>query len=508
MFSSIRSRLVLGHLTVIIVAMGVSGFLLLSFLENYFLRETEQSLIAQAQITARTLIPGAIPAGPDIESQASFTNTMQQRLESNTLSLQTENLVVPSGDLSTWDQDLSYLSDVTLQLGTQLSTRIRILDQQGSVLVDSWQEGDAIDLSDDPLVEQALDGEIASFVDDTTDDPIINVVLPVYSTEQLVGVVYLAQPLNDVVVVLHDLRIQWLISMSVAMLLSALAGLYLSRAITRPLRQLTDAAGAVADGRLDLQVKADSNDEIGILGKAFNEMTTQLKAARQIQTDFVANVSHELRTPLTSVKGLVETLRNGAVDDQEVRDGFLETVENETDRLTRLVNDLLLLSQADSDALKLNKEFTNLTDLVQSTVSRIRPYAESKRVSIEVGNPDTDAFTVHLDPDRIEQVLMNLLDNAVKYSQQGGVVEVRVEKHDHGFAVVEIGDRGIGIPATDLGKIGMRFFRADKARSRAKGGSGLGLAIAKTLVELHGGELWVESQEGAGTQVSFSLPFS
>jgi signal transduction histidine kinase len=505
MLSSIRSRLVLGHLTVIIVAMGVSGFLLLSFLENYFLRETEQSLIAQAQITARTLIPGAIPAGPEIESQAAFSNTIQQRPESNQLSLQTENLVVPSGDLSTWDQDLSYLSDVTLQLGTQLSTRIRILDQKGSVLVDSWQEDDESDLSVDPLVVQALDGEIASYVDDASDDPVINVVLPVYSTEQLVGVVYLVQPLKDVVIVLQDLRIQWLISISVAMLLSALVGLYLSRAITRPLRKLTDAAGAVAEGRFDLQVKADSNDEIGTLGKAFNEMTTQLQTARQIQTDFVANVSHELRTPLTSVKGLVETLRNGAVEDQEVRDDFLETVENETDRLTRLVNDLLLLSQADSDALKLDIERKNLNELVHSTVSRIRPYAESKQVTVEFTGVD-DSLLVNFDTDRIEQVLMNLLDNAIKYSKQGGVVEVRVDERDHDFAVVEIRDQGIGIPASDIEKLGRRFYRADKARSRAQGGSGLGLAIAKTLIELHGGELWVESQEGVDTQVSFSLP--
>jgi signal transduction histidine kinase len=505
MFSSIRSRLVLSHLVVILLLMGVSGFLLLSFLENYFLQASEESLVAQAQITARTLIPGFKAEEFSIENLAPFSNTIQQFPGSN-LNLQTSNLVVPTED-PTSGTDLTYLADVTLQLGTQLSTRIRILDMQGKVLVDSWREDEERDLSKDPLVVQAIEGETASLVDEKAAAPTIRVALPVHSADQLVGVVYLDQPLNDVITVLQDLRIQWAISMSVAMGISVLVGLILSGAITRPLRQLTDAAQAVARGNLNRQVKAGSRDEIGTLGKAFNEMTTQLQTARQTQIDFVANVSHELRTPLTSVKGLVETLRNGAVDDPEVRDGFLETVENEADRLTRLVNDLLLLSQADSNGLKLNFQPVDLAGFVRNTLDRIIPYAETKGLTVEVEVPG-DPIAVQIDTDRIEQVLLNLLDNAVKYSQTGGSISVQVAERDDTAALITVRDRGIGIPARDIERVGMRFYRADKARSRAKGGSGLGLAIAKTLVELHGGELWVESEEGMGTQVSFSLPVS
>jgi signal transduction histidine kinase len=189
------------------------------------------------------------------------------------------------------------------------------------------------------------------------------VALPVLVEGRLAGVVYLSQPLRDLTAVLHDLRTRWLISTAIALLLSGIVGLLLSGAIVRPLRRLTAAAGAVAHGQLDQQVPVRSRDELGRLSQAFNDMTARLQAARQMQTDFVANVSHELRTPLTAIKGLVETLRQGAVDDPQVRDRFLETMESETDRLIRLVRDLLLLSHADSAALNLECEQLDLAQL-------------------------------------------------------------------------------------------------------------------------------------------------
>jgi signal transduction histidine kinase len=328
---------------------------------------------------------------------------------------------------------------------------------------------------------------------------------PVLVEGELVGVVYLSQPLHDVTAVLQDLRARWLVSTAIALLLSGAVGLILSRAIARPLRRLTTAAGAVAQGELDQQVPVRSDDEVGRLSRAFNEMTARLLAARQMQTDFVANVSHELRTPLTSVKGMVETLRDGAVDDPGVRDRFLKTVEAETDRLIRLVNDLLILSRADSAALNLQRSRANLATLVRTTVGQLGPQARSRGLVLRVEGPSAPAI-VWADPDRIEQVLVNLLDNAIKYSRPGGKVVVSVHDGDPGAVRVQVRDEGIGIAADDLARIGERFYRADKARSRADGGSGLGLAIAQALVRGHGGQLTIQSQEGEGTTVSFSVP--
>jgi signal transduction histidine kinase len=502
-FSSLRPRLVFSHLTVIVLAMGLSGLLLFSFLERYFLQSTEDSLIAQARITVQVLIPGALTTGPTVDAQTPLNNAIQQQQYGN-FSLQTENLVPP--DTATTDNpDLSYLNDASIQLGTQLTTRIRILDKNGQVMADTQSNDIGLDLKSDPLVAQALSGEYASRVDSSGDTSSLAVALPAMRDDQLVGVAYLSQSLGDVFAVLQDLRARWVLATAIALVFSGAVGLLLSRAITRPLRSLTTAAEAVAQGRFDQPVPAHSRDEIGRLSHAFDDMMARLQAARQMQIDFVANVSHELRTPLTSVKGTVETLRGGAVDDLDVRDRFLETIEIETDRLIRLVNDLLLLSRADSEALDLRRERLDLAEIVRKIIERLAPQAAARELTLRA-SIDPDAPAAWGDADRVSQVLVNLLDNALKYSRPGGSVTVSVRATPERFALVEVRDEGIGIPAADLPRVGQRFYRADKARSRTQGGNGLGLAIAHSLVQAHGGRLWLESQEGVGTTASFTLP--
>jgi signal transduction histidine kinase len=442
--------------------------------------------------------------GTPIEAQNAAYNTVQQQRISD-IELQAQNVAPPPEEIPLGGLDFSYLSAASLQLSSQLDTRIRIVDTGGEVLVDSHQEGGGTGLAGDPLVMEALAGRYASRTDREGREPEMHVAQPIFVEGRLSGVVYLSQPLRDVVVVMQDLRIRWLASTVIALALSGVAGLLLSRAIARPVSRLTEAAGAVAQGQLDQQVPVGSRDELGRLSETFNEMTDRLKAARQMQTDFVANVSHELRTPLTAVKGLVETLRDGAVNDPEVRDRFLETVEDETDRLTRLVNDLLILSRADSQALNLQRERLDMVELVEATVARMAPQAEAQGLALRVGAEPGGAPAL-ADPDRMEQVLVNLLDNAIKYSRPGGQVTVEVGSAQDRGVQVQIRDEGMGIPAEDLARVGERFYRADKARSRTKGGSGLGLAIARALVEAHGGELRLESHEGRGTTVVLTLP--
>jgi signal transduction histidine kinase len=513
LFSSLRTRLTFSHLAVIALAMSLSAFLLLSFLERYFIEAAEESLQAQARITAQALIPGALTwelgadiAAPNVELAPAF-NTVQQQQLSN-LALQAGNVDLPADAPSLADVDLAYLSDASLQLSTQLTTRIVILDEQGGVLVDSGlddQEPRGVDLGADPLVARALGGEYASRIYEADGESVMQVVLPAFAADRLVGVVYLSQPLSDVTEVLRDLRTRLVLATAIALALSALVALLLSRAISSPLRRLTAAAGSVALGQFDQQVPVNSRDEVGRLSQAFNDMTARLRAARQMQVDFVADVSHELRTPLTSVKGTVETLRDGAVDDPQVRDQFLATIESETDRLIRLVNDLLLLSRVDSEALNLRREAVDLQQLIEVASDRMASQAAARAVAVKV-EASSDVPEVWVDPDRTEQVLVNLLDNAIKYSRPGGTVMVSVGFEGDGMVSVQVQDNGIGIPADDLDRIGQRFYRADRARSRAEGGSGLGLAISQALVKAHGGRLWLESEEGAGTTVHFTLP--
>jgi signal transduction histidine kinase len=512
-FTSLRLRLTFSHLLVIVLAMALSGFLLLSFLERYFLEAAEESLLAQARITAQALIPGAlvegageVPTGTGEWNAAA--NALQQQQLSN-LSLQAENIALPDGSTSLGEADLSYLSDASLQLSTQLATRIRILDENGDVLVDSGMGGQypaGADLQEDPLVQRALAGAYASHVTEDSGETTMALALPAMVGDRVAGVVYLSQPLSDVASVLRDLRTRWLLSGVVALLCSGLIGFLLARAISSPLRRLTAAAASVAEGQFDQQVPVSTRDEVGRLSQTFNDMVARLQAARQAQVDFVADVSHELRTPLTAIKGTVETLRDGAADDPLVRDRFLETVENETDRLVRLVNELITLSRADSEALNLRRAPVDMVALTKGVVERLDTQARAKGITCRV-----QAGRVPMawaDADRVEQVLVNLLDNAYKFSKPDGEVLIKLGvSPEHGDAVlVEVRDKGIGIPAEELPRIGQRFYRTDKARSRAQGGTGLGLAIAQALVQAHGGQLWLQGESGAGTTASFTLP--
>lgn len=511
MLSSIRLRLILSHLTVIVIATTLAAFVLLSSLQRYFVQTLEDSLLAQARITAQALIPGSATAGPAPVQQASLANTLQQR-SSGGLALQAQNVGVPNTSLSSERFDLNYLTDASLQLSSQLDTRIRILDSQGTVLVDS-AGGRGTTLGSDPLMARALQANYASGIRQAAGDrfPAMHVMLPVLRDRQMVGVIYLSQSLGDMTAVLSDVQGRLLLSAVIALLLSGVAGLFLAQAIARPIRQLTLAAEAVAHGHLDQQVPAPGRDELGRLSRTFNEMTARLRTARQMQVDFVADVSHELRTPLTSLKALVESLRDGAVDDLGVRDRFLQTMEGETDRLIRLVTDLLTLSRADSQALNLQRQAVDVYELIGRAVTCIEPNARARQVAFDTQSPDpagpgAGTLLAWADPDRIGQVLSNILSNAVQYSHPGGTVAIGAERSGAARLVVTVRDHGIGIAADALPRIGQRFYRADKARSRVAGGSGLGLAIAQALVEAHGGELQIQSAEGAGTSVSFILP--
>ncbi len=231
---------------------------------------------------------------------------------------------------------------------------------------------------------------------------------------------------------------------------------------------------------------------------------TEQQRLENMRKEFVANVSHELRTPLTSVKSYSEALLDGALDDREIAEKFLGVINAEADRMTRLVKDLLQLSRLDNKQMNWNFEEISLVKLVKSTVERMELEARARRLTLEcfvLGDiPRIDA-----DYGRIEQLVFNVLGNAIKYTPEGGKVTVYIGKI-YNEVYVKVADNGIGIPESDLPRIFERFYRVDKARSREMGGTGLGLAIAKEIVEAHAGVITINSQAGSGTEVTVRLP--
>jgi signal transduction histidine kinase len=536
---SLRAKLIFSHLAVIFLAMTVASFLLLSLVRSYFLATIEQSLTAQAHLIAQALIPEASVSLTPSDLAPAY-NTVQQRMVEN-LSVQVaeqSELGDSETSPSLRESKLAHIAEASVQLSTALETHVRVLDERGTVLLDTNEEDLGHDLSTEDAVLAALNGDQHSEVEIINDQERLSVAVPVWVEDQVVGVILLSQPLHDIAVVLSDLRNRLLLASALAFPFSALVGLVLARTISRPVQSLTTAAQQLSVGDFDYPLETAGGDELGRLSRTFASMRDRLQAVEQMRSQFVSDVSHELRTPLTSIKGLVETLRDGAVDDPEVRDRFLTSVEDETDRLIRLVNDLLILSRADAQALNLPRTPVDMSQVVRATLEKLSTQLESLGIELREELPDKP-LVVHAESDRIEQILVILLDNAIKHTPTGGEIHVtghHMEVDETGFifqetqphheianfpphmmgkwALVSISDTGEGIPPEDLPHIFERFYRADHSRSRDRGGSGLGLSIAKALIEAYDGHIWLTSPASTsqsdpnrlGTRATFSLP--
>lgn len=224
---------------------------------------------------------------------------------------------------------------------------------------------------------------------------------------------------------------------------------------------------------------------------------TFIKKLEKIRSDFVANVSHELKTPLTSIKGFVETLKDGALEDKEVAKKFLNIIEVEVERLIRLINDLLYLSEIENVKIKITEEDVNVKEVLEESIELLKFKAENKNINIQVRVDDELKIKFHRD--WLKQIFINLIDNAIVYNKENGEVAVKVEKSD-GKIVISVKDTGVGIPQNEIERIFERFYRVDKGRSRKFGGTGLGLSIVKHIVELYNGKIFVQSEVGKGSE--------
>jgi two-component system sensor histidine kinase BaeS len=293
-----------------------------------------------------------------------------------------------------------------------------------------------------------------------------------------------------------------------ALVAAVIVSLFVSRQIVMPVREMMVASERIAEGqyheRVDVpgELRWDELDELGRLAVSFNQMASQLEQTEATRRELIGNVAHELRTPLANIKGWMEGLIDGVLPAET---STFQQIYREADRLQRLVYDLQELSQVEAGAFELDRHVMSVSTLVEATVARLGHQFEDKRVALESDVP-ADLPRVWADEDRIGQVLLNLVGNALQYTPTGG--QVRITAHRQGAEIqISVIDTGIGIPAEHLSFLFTRFYRVDKSRSRVGGGSGIGLTIAKHLVEAHGGRIWAESPgPGQGSTFTFTLP--
>lgn len=314
----------------------------------------------------------------------------------------------------------------------------------------------------------------------------------------------IAVPANDVIAAWAKSLPRMLVAGGVAMLSGVVVAGLLARRITRPLLQMTRASRAMAHGDYSQRIDVHGHDEIAALGSAFNEMSAQVDRSRRAMRQLVADVSHDLKTPLTSIQGYSQALLDGVLEDDAERERAVEVVHQEAERMRALVEDLLYLSQIEAGQLPLNIEPLDIDAAVAATAQRFRLQAESAEVSVRV---NTDGARVLADERRVEQILANLVDNALRFAPAGTEVLLRTARVP-GFVLLEVHNGGEPIPTEDLPHLFDRFYQVDRARTRSGGQvhSGLGLSIVRELVQAQGGDVAVQSTGDAGTVFTVKLP--
>ncbi len=294
---------------------------------------------------------------------------------------------------------------------------------------------------------------------------------------------------------------QLLIAGAVAAAIALLVARWLARGMTQPLRDMARAARRMETGDYSRRVVTNSRDEVGQLAVAFNRMSSELESLERVRRDLVANVSHELKTPISALRAHLENLLDGV---ERPEPATLQVMLAQSERLGRLVDQLLELSRLESGDLPLHREEVQLRPLVSRVLSEIEVTRARDDVELAQEVPE-DLPAIFADAERVHQVLFNLLDNAVRFTPSGGQVRVTASRHN-GSVDVAVTDTGPGIDAEHLPRLFDRFYRVDTARSREEGGTGIGLAIARSVVEAHGGRIWAESEPGKGSTFTFELP--
>jgi two-component system, OmpR family, sensor kinase len=359
--------------------------------------------------------------------------------------------------------------------------------------------------------------------------PLRIVTLPVKENQQIVRIVQVASSLEDVEDALNTLFIILIITVPSALIAASLGGQFLANKALKPVDRITQAARLITHQNLNQRIEPPRvKDEIWRLIETFNEMISRLDKSFHQMKQFTTDASHELKTPLTILRGEVEVALRKDRSSQEYQE-ILQSNLEEINRMSHIVNDLLLLSKADRGDVRLNREDVDLTEVLDQIVDQIQILAHSKNLKIETTNHQERTHVLG-DSLRIRELFLNLIENAIKYTEDGGSIQIRIEREaahpsapvqpegrieaaspppteeDLGIAKIVVSDTGIGIAREDQEKIFDRFYRVDKARSREQGGSGLGLSICKWIVEAHQGEIKVESELGKGSSFIVKLP--
>jgi two-component system, OmpR family, sensor histidine kinase ArlS len=391
--------------------------------------------------------------------------------------------------------DSHTLSHISL-MGSQSDSKVVVTNSKGEILVTSERINSSIkDILSIPISNSNLPRNGKIIQDDWKKEQYIATVTPFNKDGKNFGYVYMFKNTEDVQKLISQLNKHIFVASLLILFTILIFIFFLSKALTKPLITMKEATKKLSNGDFSVTLPKPSNDELGELSNSIQTLANDLKYLKQERNEFLASISHELRTPLTYINGYADIARRKNLDEKE-RVQYLDIIREESLRVSSLLKELFDLARLDQNTFSINKEKVNFLKFTNSIYERVLPAFKNKGIHLILDCPEN--LFIAIDPIRFEQVIINLLDNSLKYSKESSTTSIKAIE-ENGKVQITIEDQGVGIPEIDLPHIFDRLYRVDKSRSRATGGFGLGLAIVKQLVEAHEGEITVESQVGEGT---------
>ncbi len=464
MHSRIFQKLYAGYVLIILFCTAIVSLMIDHQMEQDSILEIEKSLKSQALIIRENVLPAL--ASDQIDN-------LQQRI---------------------------------IQITHGIDTRITIIAKDGTVLADSQQDPVTMDNHRErPELQQAYETGlgVTTRFSHTLSKNMRYMAIPVDDAHYEYGFIRVALPLSRIDQHSDHLRNIVVVAASLTAIIALLLGFWIAHNFADPLRRMTYMAQLLSEGDYKQQLAIDRKDEMGELARTLNLLAQTAAQREAVRRDFIANASHELKTPVTAIQGITETLLENDSMDGETRQRFLKKVNDQSIRLSQLVSDLLTLSRLESKASE-SFENINLNKIIADSCSALQPFAKEKTLSLEMQYPETKVV-IYGDEKALSQLLVNLVDNAIKYAPEGGHVTVLLKTNDD-QAIIEVEDNGVGIDHAEQQRIFERFYRVDKARSKTLGSTGLGLSIVKHIVIKHQGHITLESSLGQGSLFRVALP--
>ncbi len=457
---SIRTRLVINFMLVIIITVLILEIVLINGIKNYYYKNVEDIL----------------------SNQIEFSSTFYSRYFSSS---SLEEIIIDDVDVF-WQHT---------------NAQVQIYTLEGELLMDSLGVSQAKDEIAPDILNAINNGKgVWNGLVSYDENPVMAVSMPLKFQGTSIGIIRFVSSLHETNIIINAINKFLIVMGTTVVIISGLVSLFLANSIVKPLREVTKVAEKLANGQFKTRSKVTKNDEIGRLSRTLNYMADEIIRKEQLKNDFISSVSHELRTPLTSIKGWAITLNTDEQPDKELLKMGLDIIEDESDRLTLLVEELLDFSRFTSGRIRLDKDSFNIMNTIFTIEKQLLPRAKTNGVTFEV-NLENDLSIIVGDENRIKQVFINILDNAFKFTDIGGSVKMNAYVKEKEI-LIDIIDNGVGIPPIDLPNVTEKFYKGKNSKSH----SGIGLSIADEIVKLHGGELAIESEEGVGTKVSIRLP--